>query len=304
MIRNNGLRGVNTTATCVKPPSHGRACSSMPAVMPERAQALPQCYAPDAMSVPACCQPAATPPPLAIGLLIGTGFLMSLGHCLGMCGPIVSAVSLARRPLDRSRWGHALTLLLYHTGRIASYGVIGAVLGLLGSAAIQLGRAAPIQGWISLVAGALMILLGLGLLGWLPTQRWVERSSVGGAVTRVMRSLLRAPGRMRLVALGVANGFLPCGPVAAVALGAAGTGEPVAGAVSMLAYGLGTIPALIALGFGAGMLPPSTRQRLYRIGAILVLTVGAQLGLRGLAALGVVRHLEFTLPLVKSVVLW
>jgi len=256
------------------------------------------------MSVPPCCQPAATPPPLAIGLLIGTGFLMSLGHCLGMCGPIVSAVSLARRPLDRSRFGHLLTLLLYHAGRILSYGLIGAALGLLGSAAIQLGRAAPVQGWISLVAGSLMILLGFGLLDWLPTQRWVERSSPGRAVAGVMRSLLKAPGRARLFALGVANGFLPCGPVGAVALGAAGTGQPVAGAVSMLAYGLGTIPALIALGFGTGMLPATTRQKLYRLGAILVLLVGVQLGLRGLAALGVVGHLEFTLPRIGAVVLW
>lgn len=237
--------------------------------------------------MPDCCAHAASgPPPLAYGLILGTGLLMSVSHCVGMCGPLLSAFALAQRRDGGSRASHLLALVLYHAGRIGAYVLIGTVLALIGSAAIAAGRTRPIQGWLSIIVGALMLLLALGLLGWLPTQRWVERAWPGRAASGALRSLMGARSRGKQLLLGLANGLLPCGPVAAVALGAAGTGKPLAGALSMAVYGLGTLPALLVLGAGVASIPERARTRLYRLGALLVLATGLQLAARGSHALG------------------
>jgi hypothetical protein len=241
--------------------------------------------------MPDCCSQATGVPPTQLALLVSTGFVMSLGHCLGMCGPIVSAFAVRQRARGATPGRLAFSTLLYHSGRITAYATIGAALGLLGSVVAR--RDHPFQGWLSIFAGILMFLLGLGLLGLLPTRRWAESGSLGKGragpgrwVGRSIGSLLGARGAGRHIALGFANGFLPCGPVAAVGLSAAAAGSPWRGALAMLAYGLGTVPALFVLGMGAGSLPASTRTKLYRLGAVLVLVIGVQLCLRGLHDLG------------------
>jgi sulfite exporter TauE/SafE len=138
-----------------------------------------------------------------------------------------------------------------------------------------------------------MILLGLGLLGWLPTQRWVESSQLGRSITSRLPGLLQTRHSGGRFLMGMANGFLPCGPVYAMALGTVAVAKPALGAGAMLIYGLGTVPVLLALGLGAGKLAPSTQARFYRLGAVLVLLIGLQLVLRGLAAFGWISHLKF-----------
>ncbi len=252
------------------------------------------------MPVPDCCAHAAAgPPPLAFGLLLGTGLLMSVGHCVGMCGPLLSAYALAQKERTGSARGHFGALALYHAGRISGYVVIGLVLGLLGLVLGATGGARPVQGWLSLGAGLLMILLALGLFGWLPTQRWVERLWPGDVAARAARSLLHTRTAGGRYLLGMANGFLPCGPVAAVALSAISAGKPLAGALGMAAYGLGTVPALVVLGLGVGSLSPGVRARLSRLGALLVLLIGVQLALRGMHAAGWIGGLA-----IGPVVLW
>ncbi len=257
--------------------------------------------------MPDCCAHAAGVPPTQLALLAGTGLAMGLGHCLGMCGPIVGAFSVRQRARGASSGRLAFALLLYHAGRIAAYAAIGLAFGLLGSAVA--GQDRPFQGWLSILAGVLMLLLGLGLFGLLPTQRWVESGATangsagaggpGAWVSRAISTLLNARGPGRQLALGFANGFLPCGPVAAVGLSAAAAGSPGHGALAMLAFGLGTIPALFVLGLGTGSLPASTRTRLFRLGAGLVLVIGGQLCLRGLHNLGLVGGFA-----IGPVVLW
>ena len=254
--------------------------------------------------MPDCCAHAAGVPPTQLALLVSAGLVMSLGHCLGMCGPIVGAFAVRQRAQGATSRRLALSTLLYHSGRITAYAMIGAALGLLGSVVARQDH--PFQGWLSILAGILMVLLGLGLLGLLPTQHWVEsgirragRAGPGWSVGRTVGSLLGARGWGRYLALGFANGFLPCGPVAAVGLSAAAAGSPARGALAMLAYGLGTIPALFVLGMSAGSLPASTRARLFRLGAVLVLVIGVQLCLRGLHNLGLAGGCK-----IGPVVLW
>ena len=150
-----------------------------------------------------------------------------------------------------------------------------------------------LQQWRVLPAGALMLVLSLGLLGLVPTQRWAEPAVVGGWVTGRIRGFLSGETGRRQLGLGVANGFLPCGPVLAVALSAAAAADPLVGMILMLVYGLGTIPVLLVLGLASSKIGPRLRRRFNAVGAVLVLLLAAQLILRGLSTLGVLSHLKF-----------
>jgi sulfite exporter TauE/SafE len=172
-------------------------------------------------------------------------------------------------------------------------------MGLLGSTVFLAGEGRQIQGGLSLLVGLLMVPLGLGLLGWLPISRWVESGFWQRVVAERIRGLLSARTAPRRYAFGLANGFLPCGPVFATAMTAAATGSIGKGALAMFAFGLGTVPVLVALGFGAGQLPLAWRSFFNRLGAVLILAIAVQLFLRGLAAWGLVSHLRF-----GEVVIW
>jgi hypothetical protein len=245
-----------------------------------------------------CCTPA-TGGPVSLALLLGTGVAMSLGHCIGMCGPLVTAFSLAQRDAGSGRLAVAAPLAVYQLGRVTTYAAIGAAMGVVGAAATLAGSPQAMMGAVSAVAGVLMLLAGASLLGWLPLQRWLEAAPLAGRASAAMRRLLRARGWSSRFLLGIANGFLPCGPVAAAAIAAAATGTPAKGALAMAAFGAGTAPALIVLGVGAGALGAATRERLYRLGAVLVLVLGAQLVLRALHAFGVIGAAR-----IGAVVLW
>jgi sulfite exporter TauE/SafE len=242
-----------------------------------------------------CCAGLDPAEPLHGLMLLTTGLTVSLGHCLGMCGPLVLGFSAAQRSRGASPRELAGATALYHTGRILAYAALGAALGLAGATAAL----AAAQGAVSLAIGVLMIVLGLGLLGVLPTRGWIERTPLAGSVLRRIRTLLGTRRPSGHFAAGIANGFLPCGPVAVVALGAAAAPSPLLGSAALLLYGLGTVPALVVAGLGGSLLGPKVRRRLDRTASWLILGLAAQLVIRGLAALGAVPHLE-----IGSVTVW
>jgi hypothetical protein len=231
--------------------------------------------------------------PLDIVLLAGTGLAISLGHCIGMCGPLVGVYSLRQRALGITGWRLLPQLLLYHAGRLLGYASIGFALGLLGSATLLTTDGKAAQGALSCVLGLFMLLLGCGLAGWLPTRRWVESGFLQRFVARRMGGLLDADTPGRRFTLGVGNGFLPCGPVYMVALTAAAAGNGWRGALAMLAFGVGTLPVLLVLGLGVGQLAGRARRFFNGLGVALVLVLACQLILRGLAAWNLVPHLRF-----------
>lgn len=229
---------------------------------------------------------------LDVLMLLGAGLAMSLGHCIGMCGPLVGTLAGAQRAGGMGLGAVAVSHLIYHTGRIGSYAVIGLVFASVGSALdLAIDSRGP-AGYLSLAVGVLMVVLGLGLLGLLPVRGLLESRKLAGLVMRVTGALRQRRGPGTWLLLGVANGFLPCGPVYAVATGTVAS-RPLAGAAAMLLFGLGTIPALVAFALGAARISPGVQRRFNRLAAILVLLIGVQLALRGAAALGWIGHLKF-----------
>jgi sulfite exporter TauE/SafE len=221
-----------------------------------------------------------------LGALFLSGLLGSLGHCLGMCGPLVTMFGVQ----FRARRSAGLPYhLLYHASRVGVYALLGALVGGLGSAlglGDSLGRVA---GTVSLLLGLSVMLLGLGYLGWLPLG-WIEGTGVW--LNKAMGWALQKGSFVRVLVLGALNGLLPCGLVYSTLLVAASTGGPLTGAVAMAVFGLGTLPALVAVGVGAGALSTHVRQVFVRVAGVLIMVVGLQIALRGLAALGAVPHLH------------
>jgi uncharacterized protein len=227
------------------------------------------------------------------GALLLSGLLGSLGHCLGMCGPLVMmlGVQLRREELAGPHYH-----LLYHGARIAVYALLGAVAGTLGSL-LGLGpHLGNVAGVVSLALGALVILVGLGYLGWLP----LGRLEGGGAwLSRAMSRALARGGYSGILLLGALNGLLPCGLVYSALLLAAAAGGALSGALGMVIFGAGTLPALLVIGLGAGTLSARVRQTMARVAGLLIAVVGLQLVLRGGAALSLVSHLK-----VGGVMIW
>lgn len=205
-------------------------------------------------------------PSLVAGLLAG---LAGSGHCLGMCGGISAALGGAAAP-----GGRGLACVLgYNLGRVGSYTLIGAIAGLAGAGlGTGLGAAAPA---LRLLAAALMVLVGIQIVtGWrllAPLENAGLRlwQHIAPLARRCMP--VRHPGMA--VMLGALWGWLPCGLVYST-LGWAAL-QPTVGsaALTMLFFGLGTLPSMLATGFAANWIRGLQSHQLFRkvTGGLLIL---------------------------------
>jgi uncharacterized protein len=241
---------------------------------------------------------------LAVALV--TGLISSFGHCLGMCGGIVAIYS-ARQPAGTpaSNEKPALlarigSLLPLHLGRITTYTIIGAIIGLAGS---LLDRASGLMGWqgvFSVLVGIAMVLVSLSLMGILPPIEMVLASlTKGNSPLKKMRGLFGKHTFLAAVSVGILWGCLPCGLVFAMLVVSARTQTVWGGALTMLAFGLGTIPTLLGFGLAANLLSPKLRGRLQVIAGVMILIFAAQTILRGLAVANLIPSLS-----IGPVMLW
>lgn len=194
-----------------------------------------------------------------------------------MCGGIVSALSLGGAG-KAPGWRHQLA---YNLGRISSYGAIGALAGAAGASSLLLDGVLPVQQTLYLAANLMLLALGLSLAGvWHGVVR-LERA--GALVWRRLapwsRRLFPLTTPARALAAGVLWGFVPCGLVYSVLFTALVSGSAVKGATAMLAFGMGTLPNLVAMGFFAGRLQPWLQKRPLRLAAGSVVAGFGVLGL-------------------------
>jgi len=235
-----------------------------------------------------------------------TGLISSFGHCLGMCGGIVAIYS-ARQPVLATTDGTRPSLLTrigaltpVHIGRIMTYTILGALIGLVGSLLDQVSGLVGWQGLFSVLVGLAMIAVSLSLMGVLPPIEMALASLRGGtSPMKRMRSLFGKRGFWANWGLGILWGFLPCGLVFAMLVVAARTETFWGGALTMLAFGLGTVPTLLGFGLAANLLSPKIRGRLTFYAGLLILLFAVQTILRGLAAANIIPSL-----IIGPVMLW
>lgn len=192
-------------------------------------------------------------------------FLVGLSggvHCLGMCGGIVAAMSFQSGRRQPFRF-----LLAYNVGRLASYAAAGGLAGLIGSAAFLSERLLPLQQGLYLLAQFMLILLGLYLAGLSRAVLVLERA--GGRLWMHLQPplsrLLPVRGVPQALVAGSLWGWLPCGLVYSVLIAALASGSALHGAALMLAFGLGTLPNLLAMGWFAAWLKGVARDRRVRL---------------------------------------
>ena len=217
-------------------------------------------------------------------VLILLGGLAGSLHCVGMCGGFPLALAAGRMN------GNVGRQLLYNLGRLNTLAAIGALSGAAGMAVVARGPVAMAQHVLSVVSGLFMIAVGLEVLGVVSgiTARPAAKlqSTIGRALSGVIYS--RSPAAP--VALGVFNAFLPCQLIYAFAARAASTASVGGGTLTMVAFGLGTVPAMLAVGTMRPLFTPRVRAQLSRASGVLVIGFGAITLLRGVGMLPHVGH--------------
>lgn len=199
--------------------------------------------------------------------------LLGSAHCLGMCSGISGMFAI--HTATRTVRGQLPVALVYNSGRIVSYAILGAIVATFGSA--LLGALPTIAGPLRLIGGVIIVLIGLQIaFAW----RFLEPlERLGGhiweRVSPLAKGLVPVTSMTQAVGLGLLWGLLPCGLVYSVLLIAATSADSASGAMIMVAFGLGTLPAMLATGLGAIQLNRILGRSGARLGAgLLVIIVG------------------------------
>lgn len=202
-------------------------------------------------------------------------------HCLGMCGPIALALGVARR-------GPAENLarqLVYSAGRVATYALLGAMAGFAGwKLGRDLPQSVPVQAILAIAAGLLLVAQGLaaaGLVRW--PRRWAARLPCAAAP--LVRNYLASPGWLSTLLAGAFTGLLPCGLVYAFLALASSSQEMLGGALRMAAFGVGTVPLMVASGCAGSLASLTARRHALRLAAWCVIVAGAVSLCRGIGFL-------------------
>jgi uncharacterized protein len=214
---------------------------------------------------------------LTAAFLVG---LLGGGHCVGMCGGIVGAVTMTL-PGSRPKFPF---LLSYNLGRITSYCLAGAVAGAVGASSFFLDHILPIEKLLYGLASIMLVLLGLYLAGvW---RVLTKLEYLGGKLWQRIQPysqrLLPVRSVPQSFLLGTLWGWLPCGLVYSVLVAAIATASPLQGGLLMLAFGLGTLPTLLVMGMTAVRLKAFLQNLWFRrLSGLLI----AGFGLLGLYSL-------------------
>lgn len=210
--------------------------------------------------------------PLTSAFMIG--FLGST-HCVGMCGGITAALDFAL-PMDASTSRKWFYRVLYSLGRLLSYTIAGMLVGTLGAGTYATLGDISSQ-WMRIVAGVFMILLGISLTGWLNLLKPIE--SAGARVWKLLSPLqkrlfpINHPGKA--LAMGALWGWLPCGLVYSTLVWSLASAAPLQGGLVMLAFGAGTLPAVLLMGHMAQWVKKASQSSWLRsLAGVLIIGFG------------------------------
>ena len=214
------------------------------------------------------------------GALLLIGLLTSI-HCVAMCGGInlsqcVPNVSIK----SEKKTANLRPGILYNTGRVISYTIVGGIVGALGSVVSFSGTA---KGIVAVMAGVFMVIMGLNMLNLFP---WLRKFN-----PRMPKIFARKINEQKKsnspLYVGLLNGLMPCGPLQAMQLYVLSTGDLVQGALSMLAFSLGTVPLMFGLGAISSLLSKKFTSKMMTASAILILILGMFMFSNGMSLSGI-----------------
>jgi sulfite exporter TauE/SafE len=189
--------------------------------------------------------------------------LFSSLHCIGMCGSIIGTLtySLSQELRNNKRILFSI-ILSYNLGRVASYAIAGAVVGLL-SLPFSQGMA---YRFLQLVSAAIMTGAGLYIGGWFPRFAYIEKmgSRFWKLIEPFGRKMIPVKTRSQAMLFGMVWGWLPCGLIYTALALAATTGNVMHSSMTMLAFGLGTLPAVVGVGIMTTLLARLSKARLFK----------------------------------------
>jgi sulfite exporter TauE/SafE len=215
--------------------------------------------------------------PLAVAF---AGGIAGSLHCLGMCGGLVALLGAGSWP----------RLALYNLARVNTYAALGAVAGALGTTIVAWGSLDTAACTLAVLSGLAIVAVGLEWLGLVPPGgQWLVARLQRGIAAHA-RGLLEARSPWAPLAFGTANAFLPCHLVYAFVGMAAATGSVGGGALTMLAFGLGTLPAMMLAGSARTLLATRSTAGIARAAGAFVVVVGVVTIARAFGGAGHAHH--------------
>lgn len=210
---------------------------------------------------------------MEIGFFMG---LLGSVHCIGMCGPLVMALPISHmKPVQK-----VLATILYHVGKITTYGLLGLVVGFFG-------KQIPfynVQQHLSILIGFLMLVYVLWVFYLHPKRKlgffkidWLQKP-----ILTALSKLFKQNDAGSFLWIGLLNGLLPCGMIY-LALGSAWANQSATqSGLFMVFFGLGTLPALLMVAFGGQLMGFAFRQKIQKALPYMLFSMGVLLILRGM----------------------
>jgi sulfite exporter TauE/SafE len=205
------------------------------------------------------------------GFVLGT---VSSLHCVGMCGPLSMALPIQYL----FKWQRIVSIFLYQIGRVITYSTLGLIFGLAGRNVYLAG----FQQWFSIMMGVLILVLLIQYRVFRKNLHPNFLSRFYNAVQKLMRKMLQTRGTIPFLFFGIANGFLPCGMVYIALAGALVTTEVSHSVLFMAMFGLGTLPAMLAISFFGQFFSLSVRNYFRKLVPVFISLMAVILILRGL----------------------
>ncbi|HEY4503002.1 MAG TPA: sulfite exporter TauE/SafE family protein [Candidatus Paceibacterota bacterium] len=208
------------------------------------------------------------------------GLIASVSSCLAIVGGLVLSLSAK---ISEDNVSDTKTFLLFHTGRLVSFAVLGGILGLIGNA---IGINFTFTAILGLIASLVMLLLGLNLVGVFKKNKVALPSGVFGFFRRIEHKTFTP------LVIGFGTFFLPCGFTQSMQVAAISSGSFMSGFLIMLAFALGTLPMLAFLSFGSASFAHGKHAPLFfKSAGVVVIGLGVFALLAGLAGLGIINPL-------------
>lgn len=218
---------------------------------------------------------------MGYGVLFIVGLITSL-HCIAMCGGInlSQCVSYKFGDGETSKISKMKPSIMYNTGRVISYTMVGGIVGALGSVVSFSGTA---KGIVAIISGIFMVIMGLNMMNIFP---WLRKFNP--RMPKIFGNKVHNNnGKHGPFYVGLLNGLMPCGPLQAMQIYALGTGSFYAGALSMFLFSLGTVPLMFGFGAVSSFLSGKFTHRMMKVSAVLVMVLGIVMLNRGLSLSGI-----------------